>query len=229
MSSQALWYLTRATGVVAMVLLTVTILLGVIGSARVASERWPRLVTAGLHRNLALTATALVGVHIITTVLDPFVSISVAAVFIPFTSSYRPIWLGLGALALDLLLVVLITSLLRDRLNQRAWQAIHFLVYACWPIALWHALGTGTDTRLRWILIVYAACVAAVIAAVWWRLTLASSRQLKMTCAAAVAVVTVLTVIFALAGPLQAGWAARAGTPPALLGLHVVQALGARS
>lgn len=205
-----------------MILLTGTIVLGVVGTARVASQRWPRLVTAGLHKNLALTASALVGVHILTTVLDPFVSISLAAAFIPFTSAYRPVWLSLGALSFDLLLAVLITSLLRDRLSHRAWHAVHLLVYACWPIALWHGLGTGTDTRLGWVLVIYAACVAAVITVVVWRLTLASSRAVKVACGTAVAVVTVLTVVFVLAGPLRAGWAARSGTPPALLGLHLV-------
>jgi sulfoxide reductase heme-binding subunit YedZ len=229
MSSQALWYLTRATGIVALVLLTGTILLGVVGTARVASERWPRLVTAGLHRNLALTSIALVCVHVVTTVLDPFVSISVAAAFIPFTSDYWPVWLSLGALSFDLLLAVLVTSLLRDRLSHRSWHAVHLLVYASWPIALWHGLGTGTDTRLGWVLAIYAGCVAAVVAAVWWRLTLTSNRQIQLTCAAAVAVVTVLTVIFVLTGPARLGWATRAGTPPAVTGLDLVPSPGPRS
>jgi sulfoxide reductase heme-binding subunit YedZ len=229
MSSQALWYLTRATGIVALILLTGTIVLGVTGTARVSSERWPRLVTAGLHRNLALTSAVLVGVHIVTTVLDPFVSISLAAAFIPFTSGYRPIWLSLGALSFDLLLAVLITSLLRNRLSHRAWYAVHLLVYACWPIALWHGLGTGTDTRLSWVLVIYAGCAAAVVAAVWWRLTLTSNSQAKVACAAAVALVTVLTVIFVLAGPLRPGWAVRAGTPPPPVGLAFARSHGARA
>jgi sulfoxide reductase heme-binding subunit YedZ len=226
MSSQALWYLTRATGIVSLVLLTGTIVLGVIGTARVSTERWPRLVTAGLHRNLALTSIALVVVHVITTILDPFVSIKLVAAFVPFTSDYRPLWLSLGALSFDLFLAVLLTSLVRDRLNHGAWRAIHLLVYASWPIALWHGLGTGTDTRLGWVLVIYAACVAAVVAAVWWRLTLTSSRQTRVACGTAVAVVAALTLIFVLAGPLRSGWAERAGTPPALLGLHLPRSLG---
>ena len=221
MSTQALWYLTRATGIVALILLTATIVLGVLGTGRVASRRWPRIVTSGLHRNLALTSTALVAVHVITTVLDPFVSISLAAAFIPFTSAYRPVWLSLGAISFDLLLAVLMTSLLRDRLTHRAWHAVHLLVYACWPIALWHGLGTGTDSRLGWVLAIDAACVVAVVAAVVWRLTWPEQGG-EGRCGTAVAVVTVLTVVFVLVGPLRAGWAARSGTPPALLGLHLV-------
>ena len=214
----ALWYATRATGIVALVLLTGTVMLGVTGTARVASRRWPRVVTAGLHRNLALTATALVGVHVATTVLDPFASIGLVAAFVPFSSDYRPLWLSLGAVALDLLLAVLVTSLLRDRIGRRAWQAVHLLVYACWPVALWHGLGTGTDTRLPWVLLIDLACVAGVAWAIWWRLRLTENPATRLAGLAALAVVPLLTLVFVYLGPLQPGWAQRAGTPATLLG-----------
>jgi ferric reductase like protein len=213
-----LWYSTRATGIVAMVLLTGTVMLGVVGTARAASERWPRLVTAGLHRNLALTSIALVGVHVLTTVLDPFASISLAAAFIPFSSPYRPLWLSLGAVAFDLLLAVLVTSLLRDRLGHRAWRAVHLLVYLSWPVALWHGLGTGTDTKLAWVLAIDVACVAAVGWAVWWRLSLTQSPATRAAGLLTLAVAPLLTVAFVMFGPLQPGWARRAGTPVRLLG-----------
>ena len=220
MTGTTLWYTTRATGIVALVLLTGTVMLGVAGTARAASARWPRVVTAGLHRNLALTATAMVGVHVITTVLDPFASISLVAAFVPFSSDYRPLWLGLGAVALDLLLAVLVTSLLRDRLGHRAWQAVHLLVYLCWPVALWHGLGTGTDTRLPFVLPIDAACVTGVAWAVWWRLRLAAHPAARLAGSATLAVAPLLTLMFVYFGPLQPGWSLRAGTPVALLGSH---------
>jgi sulfoxide reductase heme-binding subunit YedZ len=216
--STLLWYATRATGIVSLVLLTGTVMLGITGPVRAASARWPRLVTAGLHRNVALTALALVVVHVVTTVLDPFVSISLAAAFIPDTSAYRPLWLSLGAVAFDLMLAVIVTSLLRDRLSHRAWRAVHLLVYACWPIALWHGLGTGTDTRLTWVLGINIACVAAVGWAIWWRLSLSASQLTRAIGIGALALVPVLTAVFAMTGPLQSGWARRAGTPVKLLG-----------
>jgi sulfoxide reductase heme-binding subunit YedZ len=216
-----LWYATRATGVVAMVLLTATVMLGVAGTARAASARWPRIVTAGLHRNLALTSVALVAVHVVTTVLDPFAPIGWIAAVIPFSSPYRPLWLSLGAVAFDLLLAVLVTSLLRDRLKHRTWQAVHLLVYASWPVALWHGLGTGTDTPLPWLLVVYAGCVAGVGWAIWWRLTLSGRRAGRAAGLTAVAVVPLLTLAFVLAGPLQPGWSRRSGTPVALLGGNI--------
>ncbi len=220
MTGPALWYATRATGIVALVLLTGTVMLGVVGTARAASARWPRVVTAGLHRNLALTATAMVGVHVITTVLDPFASISLVAAFVPFSSDYRPLWLSLGAVAFDLLLAVLVTSLLRDRLNHRAWQAVHLLVYLCWPVALWHGLGTGTDTRLPFVLLIDAACVTGVAWAVWWRLRLTQHRATRLAGLATLAAAPLLTLVFVYYGPLQPGWSLRAGTPAALLGSH---------
>jgi Ferric reductase like transmembrane component len=216
--STLLWYATRATGIVSMVLLTGTVMLGVIGTARAATTRWPRLVTAGLHRNIALTALGLVVVHVLTTVLDPFASISVAAAFIPYSSPYRPLWLSLGAVAFDLMLAVIATSLLRDHLSHRAWRAVHLLVYACWPVALWHGLGTGTDTRLAWVLAINIGCVAAVAWAIWWRLSLTANPLTRAAGLLALALAPVLTGVFVLAGPLQSGWARRAGTPVKLLG-----------
>jgi methionine sulfoxide reductase heme-binding subunit len=216
--SSLLWYSTRATGIVALVLLTGTVMLGVIGTARAASERWPRLVTAGLHKNLALTSIALVGVHVLTTVLDPYAAISLVAAFVPFSSPYRPLWLSLGAVAFDLLLAVIVTSLLRDRLKHRSWHLVHLLVYVSWPIALWHGLGTGTDTRLIWVLGINVACVAAVGWAIWWRLSLADHALTRAAGLLTLALLPLLTLVFVLFGPLQPGWARRAGTPVALLG-----------
>src|SRR5579875_3863610 len=163
-------------------------------------------------------AAALVGVHVVTTVLDPFAPIGLVSAFIPFSSPYRPLWLSLGTVAFDLLLAVLVTSLLRDRLSHRAWQAVHLLVYACWPAALWHGLGTGTDSRLPWVLAIDLACMAAVAWAAWWRLSLAASPAVRGTGLTALAVLPVLTAAFVIEGPLRPGWALRAGTPPALLG-----------
>jgi sulfoxide reductase heme-binding subunit YedZ len=216
--SSLLWYTTRATGIVALVLLTATVMLGVVGTARAASARWPRVVTAGLHRNLALTSTALIVVHVVTTVVDPFASIGLVAAFVPFSSGYRPLWLSLGAVSFDLLLAVLITSLLRDRLSHRFWRLVHLLVYVSWPVALWHGLGTGTDTRLPAVLAIDFACVAGVGWAIWWRLRLTDHPATRAAGQLALAAVPVLTAIFVLLGPLQPGWARRAGTPVALLG-----------
>jgi sulfoxide reductase heme-binding subunit YedZ len=151
-------------------------------------------------------------------VADSYTHIGLSAAVIPFRSSYRGLWLGLGTVAFDMMLAVAVTSLLRDRLPYRAWRAVHWLGYACWPAALWHGLGTGTDTRLPLLLALNALCAAAVAAAAWWRLSLAQPGLGRAVAITGIALLPLATAVFVLAGPLQPGWARRAGTPPALLG-----------
>ena len=175
-STRALWYLTRGGGAVTLLLLTATVVLGITNSARWASRRWPRFVTERLHRNLSLLVLVFLALHVATAVADGYVPIRWLDAVVPFRSSYRPLWLGLGAVALDLLLAVLVTSLLRARLGHRAWRAVHWLAYGCWPVALVHGLGTGSDAGQAWMLAVDVAAAAAVLAAVWWRLGAATER-----------------------------------------------------
>jgi methionine sulfoxide reductase heme-binding subunit len=212
-----LWYTTRATGVMALLLLTGSVVLGVASVARIDTPRWPRLLNAGLHRNLSLLAVAFVAVHVVTTILDGYAPIGWLSAIVPFTSPYRTLWLSLGTVAFDLLLAVVITSLVRVRLGYRAWRAVHWLAYASWPIALWHGLGTGTDSKLAWLLALDAACVAAVTCTLGWRLTLAGRRPSVLATSAVCLALPLATVAFAAVGPLQPGWARRAGTPVTLL------------
>jgi len=172
---KAVWYLTRGTGVVSLVLLTGSVVLGVTTSARWATARWPRFVVEGLHRNLSLVSTVFLAIHIVTAVADGYVPIRWLDVVVPFGSAYQPLWLGLGAVAVDLLVAVIVTSLLRVRIGQRVWRAVHWLAYACWPVAAVHGLGVGSDNAQTWMLAVDIAATAAVLAAVWWRLSVATA------------------------------------------------------
>ena len=215
----ALWYLTRASGVVAIVLLSATLILGVVASVGWTTERWPRFVSQDVHRNLSLLCIVFVGVHVVTTVLDGFVPIGFVDAVLPFRSSYRPIYLGLGALGFDLLLAVLVTSALRHRIGYGSWRFVHWLAYLSWPIALIHGLGSGTDTPLPVVLFVEAACTAAVLAAFAWRLTTGRSLPIARRAAAGIAAVVVTLAIagFAAVGPLRPRWSHRSGTSAAVL------------
>jgi methionine sulfoxide reductase heme-binding subunit len=216
----AYWYLARGTGAVALVLLTVSVVLGVLGSLRfTAAPRWPRFTIDLLHRDVSLLVIAVLVVHIITSVLDSFAPIKLTDAIIPLASSYRPIWMGLGALAFDLLLALVITSLVRRRLGYRAWRAVHWLAYASWPVAVLHGLGTGSDTKSLWMLILTVVCVAAVLIAVGARLGRVddSSVALRMPGTALLILTPLGLAIFTFAGPLAHGWARRAGTPASLL------------
>jgi sulfoxide reductase heme-binding subunit YedZ len=169
-----LWYATRATGLVTLLLLTASMLLGVLTGGRFASGRWPRFLTLGLHRNISLLAGVFLALHVGTTVIDTFVSIPLTAAFIPFVSPYKTFWLGLGAVALDLLVALVVTSLVRNRLGVRAWRWVHWAAYACWPVALAHGLGIGTDRSTIWVFTLTVACVAAVAATAAWRVVTAA-------------------------------------------------------
>lgn len=215
----ALWYLTRGTGIVALVLLTATVVLGIVVSVGWTSPRLPRFASRDLHRNLSLFCLVLLVAHIVTAVADGFAPIGYVASIVPFSSPYRPLWLAFGTLSFDLLLAVGATSAVRRYLGQRAWRAVHWLAYACWPIALLHGLGTGTDTRLGVVLALNAACVAAVLAAVGWRLTVGwpTGKWVRIAAGGAAAAFPIAVVGFVGAGPLTRTWAVRAGTPPSLL------------
>ena len=219
----AYWYLTRSTGAVALVLLTVSVVLGILGSLRFSvAPRWPRFAIDTLHRDVSLLVIVLTVLHVITTVLDGFAPVSLLDGLIPFVSPYRPLWLGLGTLSFDLLIALVVTSLLRRRLGYRWWRAVHWLAYASWPVAVLHGLGTGTDVKSWWMLLITVACLAAVVIAVLARVarTVSASAGIR-TGATALSVVTPLGIaIFALAGPLQKGWARKAGTPAKLVGAH---------
>jgi sulfoxide reductase heme-binding subunit YedZ len=215
----ALWYLTRATGATALVLLTLSLVLGVINVERWTTRSLPRFVIDGGHRTVSLLVCVLLTIHIGTSVLDGYAPIALVDVFVPFVGTYRPLWLGLGAFALDLLLALIITSLLRARFGVRAWRAVHWLAYACWPVALVHGLGTGSDVRAGWLTWLALGCTAAVVLAVIARLSDAgATTRIRIMTATGMAVAAVGLALWLPSGPMAPGWAAKAGTPATLVG-----------
>jgi sulfoxide reductase heme-binding subunit YedZ len=216
----AYWYLTRSSGAVALVLLTLALVLGVVDVRRWSTETWPRFVVDSLHRNVSLLALAFLVLHILTAVLDTFAPISLVNAVIPFTGSYRPLWLGLGALAFDLMLAVILTSMLRRQLGHTVWRTTHWLAYASWPIALLHCLGTGSDVKSTWLLVLSAGCLIAVVGAVLIRVADGWPDQLARRGVAlgTAGVFTLGLLLWLPSGPLGREWARRSGTPPTLLG-----------
>jgi sulfoxide reductase heme-binding subunit YedZ len=215
----AYWYLTRSTGAVALLLLTLAIVLGVIDVKRWSTARWPRFVIDSLHRNVALLALVFLVAHILTSVLDSFASISVVDALVPFVGSYRPFWLGLGAVAFDLILAVILTSVLRARMRFATWRAVHWLTYASWPIALLHGLGTGSDVSSTWLLALSIICMVAVLAAVLTRVIAGWRENVAMRSAAlgGAGAFSLFIALWLPNGPLGSEWARRSGTPAALL------------
>jgi predicted ferric reductase len=163
------WYFDRATGMIALVLLTATIAVGVLGPLRVSTTAWPRFAIRTVHRDLALLSMLIIAVHIVTAVLDGYVHIPLSAAVLPFGSSYRPLWIALGAVSFDLLLAIVTTSLLRRQIGDRSWRLVHWFTYVSWPIAVAHGLGAGSDSGRLWALAITIGCCAMVGLAVLGR------------------------------------------------------------
>ena len=180
MNSTALWYLSQGTGVISLVLYTMVMLLGiaVVGQGRLPGL--PRFSVVALHRSISLLSLVFLALHIGTAILDSYVNISVLSTFIPFASSYAPLWIGLGAVAVDLMIALIVTSLLRDRISPRFWRAVHWLAYAFWPLAIAHSigLGSGTGTLMSgWQLWLTLASVLAVLGGLVWRIAVQLKRS----------------------------------------------------
>jgi sulfoxide reductase heme-binding subunit YedZ len=160
-----LWYLNRATGLVSLLLMTTTVVLGVLVHRQVRLPGLPRFGAVGLHRNVSLVSAVLLVVHVVSAVVDGYVSIGWLDTVVPFVAGYETFWVGLGTLAVDLTALVVLTSLLRGRLPLRVWRGVHWTSYALWPLAFVHGLGAGTDLGSGWVLTGAVACAVAVAAA----------------------------------------------------------------
>src|SRR5215471_18276781 len=170
----ALWYASRATGVVTLLLLTAVLLLGILVNRQGRLPGLPSFAVTGLHRNVSLLAVAFLAIHVITAIVDPYVTIGLAAAVLPLAAGYKPFWLGLGAISLDLIAALILTSLARARMSRRAWRGIHWLAYAAWPLAVGHSIGSSTDMQSGVMLGVLVGCVLAACAAAAWRLSRAA-------------------------------------------------------
>jgi methionine sulfoxide reductase heme-binding subunit len=168
-ASPLIWYTTRATGVVGLVLLTASVCVGILTTTRLATRRLPRFAVSELHSRISMVAMIFVVLHVVTAILDTYVPIGLLASVVPFTSGYRPLPVALGTVAFDLLLAVALTSALRQFLSARVWRGVHWLAYVCWPVAFLHGLLIGTDLRFGWMQIVAGSCAAAVLGSIVWR------------------------------------------------------------
>jgi DMSO/TMAO reductase YedYZ heme-binding membrane subunit len=213
----ALWYLTRGSGVVALLLLSASTVIGALSAGRWRSERWPRFAVASVHRNTTLVALVFIGIHVTTTIADSYVPVGLKDAVIPFVSQYRPIWLGFGALAFDLLLALAISSAIRRRIGYRAWRLLHWSAYAAWPLALVHGLGSGSDARFGWMAFLSFGCLTVVVLAVSGRLVFSPSPGPRLLAGAGTVTLALGLGAWYTTGPAQHGWASRAGTPKSLL------------
>jgi methionine sulfoxide reductase heme-binding subunit len=169
-TDEELWFVNRGTGMVLLALISMSVVLGVLATERISTRWWPRFLTQGLHRNVALLSLGLGLVHSGSAVVDEFVDIRWWHAMVPFTGTYKPFWLGLGTVAFNLVVANVITSLLRHRVGLRTWRGIHLTTYAVFALGVVHGLGIGTDAVEPWSLAVTLSCLVAVMLATAVRL-----------------------------------------------------------
>jgi sulfoxide reductase heme-binding subunit YedZ len=169
MPSIDLWYATRATGLASLVLLSAVVVVGILSAGR-AETALPRFARVDFHRRLSAIAASFLTIHVLTSVMDTYVHMNLGSVFLPYASAYKPGWVALGAVSVDLFLAVAITSLLRRHIPAAVWRGVHWLAYLSWPIAISHSIGIGTDMHMPWVLGLVGGCVSAVAGSAGWRL-----------------------------------------------------------
>ena len=174
---EALWALGRGTGIIGLALFTVSVVLGILTRSGRPALGMPRFAVSLVHRNAAILGTVFIIIHIVTLFFDPYAQLELIDFVVPFLGEANPFWLGLGTIAFDLLLAVILTGLLRHRLGHRTFRLVHWSTYAMWPIALIHAVGTGTDATSPGFVVFAVVCSAAVVAALIWRLTPRFAQQ----------------------------------------------------
>jgi predicted ferric reductase len=165
----ALWYASRATGVVCLVLFSLVAILGIIVNRQGRLPGLPRFAVTGLHRTLSLLTVTFLGIHIVTAIADGYVHIPWLSTIVPFTSGYERLWIGLGTVAIDLTAAVIVSSLLRDRLRPVVWRAVHWLSYVSYPVVVVHSMGASKDLRSGWLLTLTMATVFGVVTAIGYR------------------------------------------------------------
>jgi hypothetical protein len=214
--STVTWDTARAGGFAAYVLLTAAVSVGLVLRNRWQSVRWPRLITNELHGYLSLLALVFIAVHVLAVLVDPFTKFGLAEVLVPFVSHYRPLWMGLGVVALYLLLAVWVSSRLRARIGFRIWRAIHVLAFGVYAAATVHGLGTGSDTRTLWGPLLYAVSILLVGGLTARRLLVpaGTGQRPRPVLAAIGGAVVVVVAGWSVTGPLAAHWGARAGGAP---------------
>ncbi len=151
------WLASRASGLVALVLVTVSVAIGLTVASKIARRPgMPRILTA-VHEQTALAGLIAIAVHAITLIGDPWLNPGVSGVLVPFTMDYRPVWTGLGTIAGLLALLLGLSFYVRRSIGTKLWRKAHRATILVYFLAIAHTLGAGTDAGaiwMRWWLIV---------------------------------------------------------------------------
>jgi len=197
------WYAARAAGITAYLLLSGVVLLGLTMATKKTFARWPRFTVEDIHRFGGLLVGTFVGIHVVTVAVDAWLPFSVQSLIVPFISAYRPLWVGLGIAAAELLIALAVTNHYRRRLPYAFWRRAHYLNFAVWGAATVHGIGSGTDRSAPWAFAIYATAVSAVSAAIVWRAARDRLGSWSAPSAGLAALAATLLVVGLATGPLR--------------------------
>jgi len=158
------WYSARAGGIVAYILLTAVVLVGLAMSGRERIDGWPRFALEDVHRFLGALTGLFISLHVFTLAVDTDANLPLGSLIVPFVSAYRPFWTGIGIVAAELLLALAVANHYRTSISYRTWRRLHYLNFAVWIAATAHGIGAGTDTGSLPFAVVYGAAIASVVA-----------------------------------------------------------------
>jgi methionine sulfoxide reductase heme-binding subunit len=176
MKDPTFWILARASGLTAYVLITLSMLAGLVVKSRPFGRAVKAASVVDVHRFLTILALGAVAIHATALVLDSTVHIGAAALLVPGLSKYRPLWTGLGVVAADLAILIWISFPLRKRIGMRAWRSLHWATYAVFGLATAHGLMAGTDASQPWAFDLYLGAVGTVAFATAWRALVRPNR-----------------------------------------------------
>ncbi len=205
-SSPIDWYAARAGGIVAYVLLSLNVALGLAMTGKKRMKRWPRFTLEDVHRFTGLLTGTFVVLHIVAIAIDAYLPFSLASLAVPLLASYRPIWTGLGIVAAELLLALAVTNHYRNaKLSYRFWRRAHYVNFAVWAAATLHGVGSGTDRSTPWMIAIFAAAVGSVCGLTVWRvIRRAAPRRWSLRTAPVMASVVGVALVASLGlGPLR--------------------------
>lgn len=168
---EVLWSVGRVSGILGVALLTASVLLGVLTRSGRPLPGLPRFAITLAHRNISLLSMVFIVLHVGTLLFDSYAKLNLVNLFLPFFAEYKPFWQGLGTVAFDLLIAVMVTGLFRKRLGVKVFRLVHWSVYAIWPLGLIHAIGNGTDGASMVFLVFSVMAAGSVLLAVLWRLS----------------------------------------------------------
>jgi methionine sulfoxide reductase heme-binding subunit len=166
------WYSDRAAGIVALVLLTGGVCLGIALAGRARSTRWPAFAIEEVHRYLGFLTGAFIGLHAFAILVDSYVPYSLTQLLVPGTAATRTIPVAAGVVSAELLAALALTNRYRKRLTYAFWRKAHYLNFLVWILALGHAITAGTDSDRPWAAYLYGTCAAAVSGLLAWRILL---------------------------------------------------------